>query len=88
MASFKISSKCEMSNVRKRLRESVSSDSDFDSEVRMKASQSGIPNGWARFLVLKGVNELDDVCKCPRFLFLSGFRVWHPQASKMVPSRS
>ena len=74
MAFSKISSKCDMSNVRKRLRESVSSDSDSDSEVRMKTSQNGIPNGWARFLVLKGVNESDDVCKMSPFLISKWFQ--------------
>ena len=83
MALSKNSSKCGMSSVRsKRFRESVSSDSDSDSEVRMKASQSGIPNGWARFLVLKGVNELDDVCKMSPFLVSKWFQGMAPSGIK------
>ena len=50
------------------MRESVISDSDSDCNVRMKASQSGITNGWARFLVVKSLNESEDVCKMSPFL--------------------
>ena len=84
MASSKNSSKCVKSSVfgHKRMRESVSSDSDSDCDVRIKASQSGITNGWARFLVVKSLNESDGVCKVSPFLVSKWFQGMAPSGIK------
>ena len=59
---------------RKRIYTSEVDDSDSEYENHFRGSQSGCLNAWAKFLVVKSVNESDDILKVSPFIVHKWFQ--------------